>query len=157
MISFLDPRLPDSFWSKVMPEPNSGCWLWLASVTRDGYGQSYFYGGDAGTKAHRVTYRELVGPIPSGLQLDHLCRVRSCCNPDHLEVVTPRENAMRGVSFSAVNARKTHCINGHELTGNNVYARREGGRKCYRCAMDASARSKRAARAARRDAIGGAA
>lgn len=82
--------------------------------------------------AHRVAYEMLVGPIPEGKQLDHLCRQRTCWNPAHLEVVTGRENTLRGVGRTAVNAAKTHCSRGHELAGDNLYVH-DGQRKCRAC------------------------
>jgi hypothetical protein len=74
----------------------------------------------------------LVGPIPEGKQLDHLCRNRACINPEHLEPVTAKENILRGESFSAKNARKTHCIHGHELSGDNLRILKHG-RVCLEC------------------------
>lgn len=86
-----------------------------------------------GLRAHRVVYEQVVGPIPDGLVLDHLCRVRCCCNPDHLEPVTHIENIMRGAGTGAANAVKTHCKNGHEFTVENTYERPTGGRACRTC------------------------
>ena len=86
--------------------------------------------------AHRVAYEALIGPIPKGLCLDHLCRVRYCVNPAHLEPVTVRENVLRGISPPAVNARKRLCKNGHALSGRNLYLKtRYGwpGRECRTC------------------------
>lgn len=81
---------------------------------------------------HRVAYEDKYGTIPEGMVLDHLCRNRACINPDHLEVVTQRENIMRGVGVAAKNAQKTHCKRGHEFTGNNLY-RYKGKRMCRQC------------------------
>lgn len=145
--NFGDARLSESFWNKVSPCPMTGCWLWTASLKPDGYGRSYEYGGHLQRLAHRTAYERLVGPIPADLQVDHLCRVRSCCNPAHLELVTTRENTMRGISFSAVNAAKTSCVNGHPLVGKNLYVRRDGTRKCYACAMACSRAAKAKSRA----------
>ncbi len=105
------------------------CWVWDRGL--DGYG----YGRMRGRRAHRVSYELHVGPIPEGLDLDHLCRVRNCVNPAHLEPVTRAENVLRGVSRPAENARKTHCIHGHALTPDNVYVppKRPGMRYCLRC------------------------
>lgn len=116
------------FWSKV--DASGDCWLWLGSITANGYGQTSV--GGRRQAAHRYAYEQTVGPIPNGLQLDHLCRVHACVNPDHLEPVTNRENVLRGVGTSAVNARKTHCIHGHPLSGDNlmVYG---SWRKCRTC------------------------
>ena len=125
------------------PEPNSGCWLWLGKINNQGYG----WAGKRGS-AHRALYIALRGPIPNGLILDHKCRVRCCVNPDHLEAVTDRENVARGFSPSAVNARKTHCIRGHELAGDNLYRMPDGDRACRACRNEASRRYRRSGRRA---------
>jgi hypothetical protein len=102
----------ERFWSKVSPE-TSGCWLWTASL-RNGYGQ-FHIGGRGMVRAHRWAYELLVAPIPSKLQPDHLCRVRHCVNPLHLELVTSATNTLRGTGPAAINAAKTHCKRGHSL------------------------------------------
>ena len=114
-------------------EKTSGCWLWTGSIDGVGYGR--IWNGIKMTGAHRVVYELLVGPIPDGLQLDHLCRVRHCVNPSHLEPVTCRENLLRGVGVSAKAARQTHCIHGHELTEENIYrwGKRPNARYCKIC------------------------
>jgi hypothetical protein len=109
------------FWAKVdkngpVPEcrPDLGpCWLWLSGKD-DGYGRFSFWNGASFLKyrAHRYAYELLVGPIHTE-NLDHLCRVRDCVNPAHLEQVTSQENTLRGVSPPAVNAKLRHCVNGH--------------------------------------------
>ena len=109
----------ERFWEKVSPEPMSGCWLWTASTSM-GYG--YFRWGKLRT-AHSITYEMTHGSIPAGLELDHLCRNRLCCNPDHLEAVTHRANALRGISPNANNARKACCKNGHGFTPENTYCK----------------------------------
>lgn len=111
---FGDPRLSSRFWQKVTIL-ESGCWDWCATRNQFGYGIYRTRENNAyGTKvAHRILYLVLVGAIPEGLELDHLCRVRSCVNPDHLEVVTHRENLLRGNGIPARNAAKVACLNGH--------------------------------------------
>lgn len=115
----------ERFWAKVdrdgpVPEhrPDLGpCWLWAAGLNRDGYGRF----GVSGTKlgAHRVAYELLRGPIPDGLELDHLCRAPCCVNPDHLEPVTHRENCRRGFSPSAKAVRTGLCEDAHYGAGCN--------------------------------------
>lgn len=90
------------------------CWLWTGTIDDGGYGMIAGEGGRNYLRAHRVMYEILVGPIPKGMQLDHLCRVRNCVNPAHLEPVTPRENTLRSpVALAAINAAKTRCPRGH--------------------------------------------
>lgn len=125
-------RLPD-FWDRVTKTET--CWLWQGSSSDDRYGQ-YFRDGVAHL-AHRYAYEHAVGPIPPGMELDHLCRVPRCVRPDHLEPVTPRVNKHRGMGFAGINARKTHCVNGHLLAGDNLQVqmtgKRAGRRRCLAC------------------------
>ena len=96
---------------KYIPEPMSGCWLWIGAVSVNGYGKLKV---NRRTKlAHRVVYEDLVGPIPAGLTLDHLCRNRQCVNPRHLEPVTLRINTLRGETVTARAAARTTCPAGH--------------------------------------------
>jgi len=125
------------------------CWLWQGYVDkRTGY--PYMTVESKSWRSHRWFYEQLVGPIPEGLTLDHLCRVRHCVNPDHMDPCPAGENAMRGNNWSAKNARKTHCVNGHEFTEENTY-RRIGSnhRVCRTCCRDRSRR----ARERKRDAL----
>lgn len=119
---------------------DDGCILWQGSLDAKGYGNVISARLHLGS-AHRLIYEGLVGPIPDGLVLDHLCRVPRCVNPEHLEPVTPRENTLRGVSGSAINATKIECIRGHSLVDEaNVY-RRKGGRYCRACNREAQRQS----------------
>lgn len=136
------------FWPKVnknglVPEyrPDLGpCWEWLAaraSISVGGVGYGRFDAGEGRSRqAHRYAYETLVGPIPEGLQLDHLCRNTLCVNPSHLEPVTPRVNYRRGFGVSGRNARKTHCPQGHAYDGANTIQTRDGGRQCRLCSVE---------------------
>lgn len=127
----------DRFWALVTKTET--CWL-FANVQSNGYGSlSGAVTNGRSNLAHRVAYELLIGPIPEGLQLDHLCRVRNCVNPEHLEPVTPWENTMRSTSISAVNARKTECLRGHPFSDENTYYSKDGRRYCIAC-RDARAR-----------------
>ncbi len=108
-----------------------GCWVWRGSKDRAGYGRISHARENA--LVHRLAYELLVGPIPDGLTLDHLCRNRACYNPEHLEPVTNKENVLRGVSPSAQHAKKTHCPRGHPYAGDNLYVARRGNRGCRTC------------------------
>lgn len=119
--------LPMRMRQKISHE--DGCWPWIGRINNSGYSEVWYEG--ASCKAHRVIYALLIGPIPSGLQLDHLCRNRRCVNPEHLEPVTSRVNTLRGVSIPAQNARKTHCVRGHLLVADNLYTTQS--RACRAC------------------------
>jgi hypothetical protein len=96
------------FWSKVSVDPDSGCWLWTAAIDpQTGYARLGL--GKKAANGHRVAYELLVGDVPEGLEIDHLCRVRHCVNPDHLEPVTHRENLMRGETLTAAHAAGVDC------------------------------------------------
>jgi hypothetical protein len=129
--------LRELFESKFVVDADTGCWLWQATLTKNGYGLIHKSptGPDEKPRAliaHRVSYELYIGPIPDGLTIDHLCRVRHCVNPDHLEAVTLRENVLRGTNFSAINAAKTHCPQGHPYSGENLIITK-GGRRCREC------------------------
>lgn len=111
-------QLPAHIREKVSVQ-TSGCWLWTAATNAKGYGRVAWEGHNR--YAHRVVYTLLVGPIPDGLTIDHLCRVRACVNPAHMEPVTSRVNTARGMSPSALNAVKTACPSGHAYTPENTY------------------------------------
>lgn len=113
----------------------SGCWTWVGSISSGGYGGFRIGGRSPGfaAKAHRVSYEMFVGPIPDGLQLDHLCRNRACVNVKHLEPVTLRENNLRSDNVGGRNARVTHCPKGHEYAGDNLIYSAKYGRRCRAC------------------------
>lgn len=126
----LDAEAEKRFWSKV--EITGFCWLWRGTRVRDGYGQFWLNGKMR--SAHRISYIYFFGSIPSGLQLDHLCSVRNCINPDHLEPVTLQENTRRSPNtVLSINSNKTHCVRGHLLSGDNLYPRSDGNRECRQC------------------------
>lgn len=118
------------FLSKVEIVTESGCWIWMDAVHK--YGQFCF--DNKRTLAHRFAYEFYKGPIPQGLQIDHLCRVQSCVNPHHLEAVTSRENTLRGTTGPALNVKKTHCKHGHEFNEENTLLVKNGlERVCLKC------------------------
>lgn len=128
----------ERFMSHVMPEPMSGCWLWIGGRSGNGYG---LWGiREKGLKrtegAHRRSYFLHKGKIPNGMVIDHLCRNRCCVNPDHLEVVTMSENVNRGM-MPQINLSKTHCPQGHPYNEENtfIHKRLDGrvGRECFIC------------------------
>lgn len=147
-MSFTD-RDEARFWSKVALPNTNGCMLWLASRTTTG-GYGCFGVAGKTRRAHRVAYELTFGPIPNGLVVDHLCRVRHCVNPDHLEVVTQAENHRRGVphpasllssaahlgglATGALSRAKTHCPQGHPYSEENTYVAPKGDRRCRACA-----------------------
>lgn len=126
------------FFSKV--ELSEACWEWSAYRNKDGYGTFRVGSRTDGTRrmilAHQFAYETLVGPVPDGFQLDHLCRNRGCVNPTHLEVVTNQENSSRGETGKYL-SRRTHCIRGHSYSEENTYIRPDGRRSCRICHRDA--------------------
>ena len=123
----------DRFRTKYVVDPASGCWLWRRIATNR-YGR--FWDGTRVVSAHRWSYEWFVGPIPEGLQIDHVrargCKSRRCVNLAHLEPVTPKENTMRGDSPTRVNADKGVCSQGHPYDAANTYAL-NGHRLCRLC------------------------
>lgn len=111
----------------------SPCWVSNRATHSNGYTKIGYMGRTWLT--HRFAYTVFVGDVPEGMQLDHLCKVRACCNPDHLEPVTCRENLLRGDTVTARQAAQTHCKRGHPLSGDNLYRRpdRDNGRDCKTC------------------------
>jgi hypothetical protein len=126
--------LKERFLRHVSPEPNTGCWLWIGASYSNGYGTI------DNTGAHRVSFEIYNGKIPEGMQVLHRCDVRPCVNPEHLflgdRFINMRDmnNKKRGK-----NSRKTHCLNGHELTQENIYQSTfisRGSRQCKKCRKD---------------------
>lgn len=119
------------------------CWLWTGSCFASGYGQVKFQRRNR--RVHRLVYELLVGPIPDGMTLDHLCKIKNCVNPAHLEVVTGKENTLRGTAPSAINARKTHCPQGHAFSEYGYIS--IGARNCRLCKREQCLKSARKRRA----------
>lgn len=131
----------DDLWAMAMPEPNSGCLLWMRQIGDSGYGKF------RGHQVHRFAYELVHGAIADGLEPDHLCRVKCCINPDHMEPVTHEENLRRaGIldRVGALNRAKTHCPQGHAYEGYNLFIHKNGARACRTC-MRNSTRRRRAA------------
>lgn len=118
------------FWAKVKADPKTGCWVWTAATIPAGYGK--FRVGGKLVLAHRLSWQLENGPIPEDLEIDHLCRVRACVNPSHLEPVNSRTNTLRGVGHAAVNAAKVECVRGHPFDEENTYPY-NGRRQCREC------------------------
>ena len=112
-------------------ERGESCWEWTAQRDRYGYGKFFLDGATRG--AHRVAYELFVGPVPTSLQVDHLCRNHGCVNPDHLEAVTQIENMARGVGAQATALRTGYCVRGHEYTVENTLRKANGMRICKAC------------------------
>lgn len=117
----------ERFWEKV---EIGDCWEWMGAKTA-GYGCFGSRNGPGSKLAHRWTWENLVGPVPAGLELDHLCRNRACCNPDHLEPVTRRVNQLRGAP-NVVHHTVTHCLRGHLYDDENTGINNRG-RYCRAC------------------------
>ena len=135
------------FWMQV--QKTSSCWLWTGGTTgKSNYGQIGVNGHHV--LAHRFAYELLVGPIPDGLELDHLCRTHPCVNPDHLEVVTGRVNQLRGLNPELNRTRAkliTQCPNGHLYDEANTYrGPAGGGRQCRTCHIEKQRQRRAAAR-----------
>ncbi len=128
----------DRAYSLLHIRLSTGCWEWTGSITSDNYGM-YTVKGGRNQMVHRLFYTLHIGPIADGYEVDHLCRNTICCNPWHLEAVTPEENHRR----SNHPGKRTHCIHGHEFTPENIYLRPEGGRGCRECTRKALRKSKK--------------
>lgn len=125
-------KLPKRFLNKIV-RSSSGCWNWIGCVHANGYGHVRFNGRVL--MAHRVVFTLLVREIQSPLTLDHLCRNRKCVNPKHLEIVTLKENILRGNGAAAQNSRRNRCVLGHPFDSKNTwYAKNRIERVCRICA-----------------------
>lgn len=122
------------FWGFV--NKSESCWIWMGCHNVYGYGVIRVPLVRKLRMAHRIAYELTIGPISTGLTLDHLCRVRECVNPTHLEAVTRGENVLRGESPAAQAARKTHCVNGHPLIEENLYRDGTCVRRCRTCVLE---------------------
>jgi hypothetical protein len=152
------PRpLAERFKNLLEADPATGCVNFTGCINALGYGQ-IGSGGKRGAwvYAHRLGYELAKGPIPDGLVIDHLCRNRRCCNPDHLEVVTRGENVLRGMGASVRNAGKTHCPQGHPYDAGNTKHWMQDGRPVRRCIACEGVKDakRRLSRAKRRTASG---
>lgn len=141
-------RTPEErFWAKVQGGDVTTCWLWMGSTADRGYGGTFRpEEGAKSTRPHRWAYEHLIGPIPEGLEIDHLCRNRACVNPWHLEPVTAVVNTARAHRYAP-----THCPQGHEYTPENTYhpPNKPNSRQCRTCRRTRAQEVKRMKRAAR--------
>ena len=137
------------WWSYVVP--TEGCWHWTGWSSRDGYGR--FQVRTKGPMAHRFGYEMLVGPIPEGLTLDHLCNNPGCVNPEHLVPATVVDNVMRGNGACVRNSKRTHCPKGHPLSGDNLIPSRLPSRGCLTCHREVCRQYMRRKRGAAKEAV----
>lgn len=120
-VSKMSPEAIAKFWAKVDKSGGpDACWPWLGRCNRDGYGHAYVTGHRADVRAHRVACALVGMEQPEGLEADHRCNNRPCCNPAHIQFVTPAENKARSTAPHRLNARKTECNRGHPLSGKNL-------------------------------------
>jgi hypothetical protein len=129
--------LEDGFMKFVVPITECGCLIWMGALNNGGYGNYTNRRGLYSSRlSHRIAYEDKHGPIPDGLVLDHLCRIRCCVNPDHLEPVTHAVNLSRGFGAAYQHRNKSLCKKGHQLSGANIMPRRSEGagwRRCREC------------------------
>ncbi len=130
---------PDSWLHSKIVVSDSGCWEWQGTIDANGYGVVR-----GSFRAHQLTFTRYVGPVPEGLEIDHLCRNRACCNPQHLEAVTHQENLRRAAK---ARPRRTHCVRGHEWSETNTRVCEDGRRCCRSCEREKAAEQRRRAKA----------
>lgn len=130
-----DEKTLTRFHSKYIPVTESGCWIWTDHLCRGDYAQFYING--ALQMSHRVSYEIHIGPIPRNMEIDHICRVRCCVNPEHLRPLPHKDNVLCGSGLTAKHALKTHCINGHPFSGDNLqFKPNRNERVCRQCNKD---------------------
>lgn len=135
-VSSMTPKAIEKFWSLVDKSGGEdACWPWLGRCNKDGYGHTYIKGNRSDVRVHRVACALAGIPQPEGMEADHLCRNRPCCNPKHIQFVTPEENKNRSTAPHKLNALKTECHKGHPLSGPNLAIIRAGGGKATRCCL----------------------
>lgn len=134
-----DESIAQRFWSKVLRPSLFECWLWHAASSTNGYGRFRVHARMV--RAHRLAYELEVGPIPDGLELDHLCRNHACVNPAHLEPVTHLVNMQRGRGGEYLRM-KTHCPQGHPYAGSNLRLNKKGARCCRACDVERCRRNR---------------
>lgn len=148
VLVFGDSTVAARIMSHLSIDSSTSCWIFTGTRDRNGYGSIRC--GPRMKLAHRVAYVVHKGEIPEGMQIDHLCRHRACCNPDHLEAVTRHENWRRSRAVTRLNQLATHCKQGHALSGTNLLRTTSGHRKCRICQR----RSQAAYKARRRAQLG---
>lgn len=144
MTSGLNLAIPPTVYRRVRArviESSAGCWEWTGAINERGYGRTTWTedGIQRRVYVHRLVWLVERGPIADGLELDHLCRNKICCNPDHLEPVISAENVRRAESYkigAALQRAKTHCPYGHPYDEENTYLIPTGGRGCRECKRD---------------------
>jgi hypothetical protein len=131
----------DRFMEKFKVNQKTGCWIWTGTHSGAGYATLFLYKIKGTNKsirvyAHRLSYTIFVGDIPPDKEIDHLCRVRNCVNPTHLQLVSHRENMLLGETIAAINASRTHCPKGHPYDAKNTHISKRGDRMCKTCSRN---------------------